>query len=110
MKRQKMKNTYFINIFQDLIFRYIIKRNTFCFSNNFLKLNIYYEDLNYENLTEVPEIEVNIKYIISIFHHIALRNNFQNNKLFQRSRGYSSFYIHFRNLIGTINSHYDEFG
>jgi hypothetical protein len=25
-----------------------------------LKLNIYYEDLNYENLTEVPEIEVMI--------------------------------------------------
>ncbi|XP_045160274.1 amiloride-sensitive sodium channel subunit beta-like isoform X2 [Mercenaria mercenaria] len=27
-------------------------------SNNFLKLNIYYEDLNYENITEVPEIEL----------------------------------------------------
>ncbi|XP_060578221.1 acid-sensing ion channel 1-like isoform X2 [Ruditapes philippinarum] len=27
-------------------------------ANNFLKLNIYYEDLNFENLTEVPEIEI----------------------------------------------------
>ncbi|XP_060578294.1 amiloride-sensitive sodium channel subunit beta-like isoform X2 [Ruditapes philippinarum] len=27
-------------------------------NNNFLKLNIYYEDLNYENITQVPEIEV----------------------------------------------------
>ncbi|XP_045160381.2 amiloride-sensitive sodium channel subunit beta-like [Mercenaria mercenaria] len=26
--------------------------------NNFMKLNIYYEDLNYENITEIPEIEI----------------------------------------------------
>jgi len=30
------------------------------FSNNFLKLNIYYEDLNFENITETPEIEVSV--------------------------------------------------
>lgn len=27
-------------------------------NNNFLKLNIYYEDLNYEYITESPEIEI----------------------------------------------------
>ena len=30
----------------------------FSFSNNFLKLNIYYEDLNFQNITEEPEIAV----------------------------------------------------
>jgi hypothetical protein len=35
----------------------------FYFSKNFLKLNIYYEDLNYENLTEVPEIEVKFGFL-----------------------------------------------
>ena len=28
------------------------------YSYNFLKLNIYYQDLNFENITEEPEIAV----------------------------------------------------
>ncbi|XP_052255270.1 amiloride-sensitive sodium channel subunit alpha-like isoform X2 [Dreissena polymorpha] len=31
--------------------------NTQVLNNNFLKLNIYYEDLNYNNITESPQIE-----------------------------------------------------
>jgi hypothetical protein len=30
----------------------------FFFSKNFIKINIYYEDLNYELIAEKPEIEV----------------------------------------------------
>ena len=52
---------------------YIVQTTVlFCYSYNFLKLNVYYEDLNFEVIEEDPEIEVRLNNCAHTLTHKRL--------------------------------------